>query len=325
MVIEILIKVFTLNFITYYISQKILKEDRIHYIKTIVVSILTTAIYMMLRKTIDDVIFLTIVQYLVQLIFIKMIIEDSSKNVLIGNLISNAITYVLWGIAGVIGFLNMILKINNSIIRVALTSAVSFILLSLFMRMKRITNGLTFLDKKTQNDYLDIIVVPICTFLILAYCIVGNYYEGFIITKQIFVTFALLAIILFIMIQKTITMYYKQRLLQRTIEDYKEEIANKDKQIEKLSDEKFKISKVNHEFYNRQKALTKKVTDFISNYSVEIGNELTIIDQINDLTKSYSSKLEEIKTLDKLPATDIIEVDDMLRYMQAECRKNNIY
>ena len=113
MVIEILIKVFTLNFITYYISQKILKEDRIHYIKTIVVSILTTAIYMMLRKTIDDVIFLTIVQYLVQLIFIKMIIEDSSKNVLIGNLISNAITYVLWGIAGVIGFLNMILKINN--------------------------------------------------------------------------------------------------------------------------------------------------------------------------------------------------------------------
>ena len=47
MVIEILIKVFTLNFITYYISQKILKEDRIHYIKTIVVSILTTSIYMM--------------------------------------------------------------------------------------------------------------------------------------------------------------------------------------------------------------------------------------------------------------------------------------
>ena len=325
MVIEILIKVFTLNFITYYISQKILKEDRIHYIKTIVVSILTTAIYMMLRKTIDDVIFLTIVQYLVQLIFIKMIIEDSSKNVLIGNLISNAITYILWGFAGVAGFLPMILKINNSTISIALTSVVSFILLSLFMRMKRITNGLTFLDKKTQNDYLDIIVVPICTFLILAYCIVGNYYEGFIITKQIFVTFALLAIILFIMIQKTITMYYKQRLLQRTIEDYKEEIANKDKQIEKLSDEKFKISKVNHEFYNRQKALTKKVTDFISNYSVEIGNELTIIDQINDLTKSYSSKLEEIKTLDKLPATDIIEVDDMLRYMQAECRKNNIY
>ena len=127
-----------------------------------------------------------------------------------------------------------------------------------------------------------------------------------------------------IMIQKTLTLYYKQKLLSKTIEDYKSEIASKDEQIKKLSDEKFKISKLNHEFYNRQKALEKKVQDFVSNSNTETSSELSIMESINNLSKGYSGGLEKIKSLDKLPTTEIEEIDDMFKYMQSECKNNNI-
>ena len=126
------------------------------------------------------------------------------------------------------------------------------------------------------------------------------------------------------MIQKTLTLYYKQKLLSKTIEDYKSEIASKDEQIKKLSDEKFKISKLNHEFYNRQKALEKKVQDFVSNSNTETSSELSIMESISNLSKGYSGGLEKIKSLDKLPTTEIEEIDDMFKYMQSECKNNNI-
>ena len=127
-----------------------------------------------------------------------------------------------------------------------------------------------------------------------------------------------------VMVQKTLTLYYKQKLLAKTIEDYKTEIASKDEQINKLSDEKFKISKLNHEFYNRQKALEKKVQDFVSNSNIEASSELSVMESINNLSKGYTEELEKIKSLDKLPSTDIEEIDDMFKYMQSECKNNNI-
>lgn len=99
---------------------------------------------------------------------------------------------------------------------------------------------------------------------------------------------------MFIMIQKTLILYYKQKLLEKTMEDYEEEIKQKDEIIKELSEEKFKISKVNHEFYNRQKSLEKAVKDFINNTSTEMGNELTIINKINNLSKEYSNKMEKL-------------------------------
>ena len=94
------------------------------------------------------------------------------------------------------------------------------------------------------------------------------------------------------MIQKTLTLYYKQKLLAKNIEDYKSEIALKDAQIKSLSDEKYKISKLNHEFYNRQRALIHKVEE-ITSMNTEIADELDLSKQINDLTKEYTDKAQE--------------------------------
>lgn len=197
-----------------------------------------------------------------------------------------------------------------------------YLLISLFFKIKRFSKGFTFLKDRNKEDYLDIIMINISAFVMLVYCLFGNFYGD--ITKQILLTFIVVSIIMIIMIQKTLTLYYKQKLLHQTIEDYKNEISEKDKKIKELSDEKYKISKLNHEFYNRQKALEKKVADYISNVNVETANELAITEQIADLYKEYSDKLQNIKHADKLPVTEIEEIDDMFKYMQSECEKNNI-
>ena len=129
---------------------------------------------------------------------------------------------------------------------------------------------------------------------------------------------------MFIMIQKTLNLYYKQKLLIKTLKENEATIKNKEDEINKLSKEKYKISKLNHEFYNRQKALELKVQEFVNNTKLEIGQELSVTKQIENLSKEYSNKLTEIKGPDKLPSTDIEEIDDMFKYMQSECSKNDI-
>lgn len=82
-------------------------------------------------------------------------------------------------------------------------------------------------------------------------------------------------------------------MLEDTIHQYEEEIKEKDKQIEKLSKEKFKFSKISHEFHNRQKALELKVKEIVRNAQIknEIGEELGVIDRINVLSQEYSNSM----------------------------------
>ena len=180
---------------------------------------------------------------------------------------------------------------------------------------------MSFLQDPIGNEYFSMMLMEISAIVIFAYCIVVNSNHEF--SWNILGMFLVLSIIMIIIIQRTITLYYKQKLLAKNIEDYKSEIALKDAQIKSLSDEKYKISKLNHEFYNRQKALIHKVEE-ITSMNTEIADELDLSKQINDLTKEYTDKAQEIKTLDKLPTTGIVEIDDMFKYMQSECKSKNI-
>ena len=42
-----------------------------------------------------------------------------------------------------------------------------------------------------------------------------------------------------------------------------------------------------------------KVDNLLSNMNTEMANEISVIDQINNLSKEYSNKLEEIKHIEK--------------------------
>lgn len=322
--INTIIKFFCINLCILFLDTKIINE-KINKIKSLVIicfSFLLTLLYISLEKYIDKLLMI-IIMYVIQILFMKFIIvNDKNIPLLIVNLISNSIVYITFGISMLIeGLLIMGIKINNRIFNMLSIALIEITIIFIICKIKRLKYGLSFLKNK-NNEYLNIIMINISAIVILVYYLYGNYYGN--LTKQITICLILLAFVMFLLIQKTLTLYYKQKLLHQTIEDYKNEISEKDKKIKELSDEKYKISKLNHEFYNRQKSLEKKVADYVSNASVETANELAITEQIADLSKEYSDKLQNIKHPDKLPTTEIEEIDDMFKYMQSECKKNNI-
>lgn len=322
--VSTIIKTYFINFYILLLDYKIINKQRKfkNLIIVALISLLNTLIYVLIEQYIDQLLRILIL-YLIQLIFIKLISGKLTNNsYMIINLIANSIVYIVFGVSLLIEVLFIIFfNLNNRLINLILALIIEFVILCKIIKFRRFKYGLIFLQNE-NNEFINLILINISVIIIFLYYLFDNYYGN--LTKQLSICLILLAIIMFIVIQKTLTLYYKQKLLHQTIEDYKNEIAEKDKKIKELSDEKYKISKLNHEFYNRQKALEKKVADYVSNTNMEVGTELAITDKISELSKEYSSKLQNIKHPDKLPTTEIEEIDDMFKYMQSECEKNNI-
>ena len=231
-------------------------------------------------------------------------------------------SYGLFVVAVAIEFIfQKIFRIDSKIINIILALCTEIILIFRIIRIKRLKNGLLFLKKKL-NDYIEIALINISMLLVLIYGLIGTSYQKVI--EHIFFYFILLIIFMILIVQKTIVMYYKQKLIDDTINQYEKDIQEKDAEIKRLTNENYKISKTNHEFYNRQKALEHMVKKSVENYNIEAGKELEILDRINDLTVEHSEKMNENRNLPKLDLTDIPEIDDMFKYMQNECEKNNI-
>ena len=324
-VIDTVIKMFIINLFVFILFFKI-SNQKCNYLKIFVGSVMLSVIYVIEKNYINDDIFVLIIStYLMQNVFLWIIL--SNKNcIIVGNFISNTVVYILYSLSLIIEIaIKMIFSIEfdirNQTIDLILALAIEAIFLKCIMNLKRIKNGLSFLKDQVENEYFALMFMEISANIIFTYCIFVNSNDEF--SWNILAMFFVLSIIMVIMIQRTLALYYKQKLLAKNIEDYKSEIALKDAQIKSLSDEKYKISKLNHEFYNRQKSLIHKVEE-ITSMNTEIADELDLSKQINDLTKEYTDKAQEIKTLDKLPTTGIVEIDDMFKYMQSECDSKKI-
>lgn len=320
----LIIKNFYINIINIIIYLKLMDIKKINIkeiIKIVLISALISFVYVEINRNLWPILAI-IVQFCLQIIALRLMADTKQNSIVTKNLISNAIAYIGFVIAAVLTYPILHYINDNTFINLILMMIIETLLIFGFFKIKRFKRGFAFVKSKIDNDYIDIAMINIGALVILAYSLFDNYYGD--VTKQILFTFIVVGIIMIIMIQKTLTLYYKQKLLKQNIESYKEEIKEKDEKIKELSDEKFKISKLNHEFYNRQRALELKVEEFINNANMEASGELSIIDQIKNMTDEYSTKQQEINNVSSLPKTGITEIDDMFAYMQSECNKNKI-
>lgn len=325
--LNLILKSLVLNILTYCTFIKINNKKRINIITKLtilIVSALETCVYMLLRKYVSSMLTNMII-FFIQLIFLKLIFYGQENLVITSNLIANSMIYLLFTVSTLIeAILMYTIQIESKLLNLILILMIEIIMLIVFFKFKRFKNGFSFLQNKANGEYLDIIMINISSAAMILYCLFANDSGKGEVVKQVLIPLILSGIIMIIMIQKTLTLYYKQKLLEKDITEYENTIKEKDTKIEELSKEKFEISKLNHEFYNRQKALQLKVENIISNMSLEISDKLSVMNQINKLSKEYTGKLEDIKHTDKLPLTDIEEIDDIFKYMQNECKKNNI-
>ena len=319
--INTIVKTFGIYILAFITSFKIIGNKKISFLEWLTVvftSCFLTFLYIVLKKYID-VIFIITLSIIIQSIVMN-IMNSTGRIVSIPVLIANAISYSGFALSIAIELMpRQFLHIESNLINLILILIIETILILVILRLKRIKNGLSFLKNDNKNEYLELLVTSISCTIILAYGLFRKYH-GDAMIRHDFITVLTLGVFMVIIVKKTLNLFYKQNLLKRTIEDYEHEIKEKDDEIEKLSSEKFEISKLNHEFYNRQKALEEKIL----NMNLESGNELAALDRIKDLTDEYSDKLTKMKRIPELPLTDIEEINDLFKYMQSECYKHNI-
>lgn len=322
--INAIIKTFFVILFTYHIYKKIININfkLMENVIMVIVSCILSFWYI-ISKTYVNIILENIILYFLLSFVLAKVTDKPIGYSMIATLIALAISFVTFTIAVVLSFPFQTL-LNNKIAMLIGIIIIQEIMIFAIFKVKRLKNGITFIKNKTNSDYIDIVMINIGAIVVFIYCLFGN--KDINLTKHILIPFIMLGTIMGIMIQKTFTLYYKQKLLEKNITDYKNDISERDAKIKKLSDEKFEISKLNHEFYNRQKSLELKVKEFVNNANLntEIASELNVMEQINNLSKEYSSKHEKIKNPSKLPLTEITEIDDMFKYMQNECKENNI-
>ena len=263
---------------------------------------------------------------MVQIISLLMFIALIFSNKVNGNIgysimittISISTNYIICIISSSINFFIFRLLPSNTYIVLLGTLIIYVFFYKVICNVKKFRKGITFFKKNEHNEYLGLVISNIAVVIFFSFAIFGNIQVNREVARALLVYMILFFIIMFITIQKSLQLYYKQKLQEREVEEIKEELKNKDKEIKELEKENLKLNKKNHSIAHKQKSLEYELEQMVLNNQVADGNQVK--DKIENLSKEMQNETVSIE----LTKTGINEIDSMLKYMQSECVKNKI-
>ena len=310
------IKMLVMSLFTSYSNKKVLNlEEKINYkwaIMYIITAILSICMSMLLNREINTTIFTLICISIIYTIIYKFKIMYS----MLISAVSISINQILFYIASTFIYFPMkLLNIENRYLAFILIALVQAILLFLFWKIKRIRNGITFLKKWKNDEYINLLLLNASSAILFLIVIISNYQEG--ITSKFGVMLIIFAIVMFITIWKSLQLYYKQQMLEKVLEKTQKDLADKTEEVKKLEAENLSFSEISHSIAHRQDSLKHKLEKLSKN--TEFADEISINAQIDNITKDLRKK-----TKIELEKTGIEIVDDMLDCMQAKCVENDI-
>lgn len=234
--------------------------------------------------------------------------------------ISLALNYAILFMAIIIVFFinNKLIPIENDIISFLIIILIDVIILGFLFKSKRLKYGVISLQNNISNDYVELIILSIS---------IGILYIGMIFyDMQIFVIrdfmfiFIIFAALMFITIQKSLQLYYKQKMLIKELDETKEDLTRAENKIKILEKENIEESKKRHTIIHKQKSIEYKLEEMLTKTEMSTEEAAEVRERLEKLNKEiYTEK--EVMELDK---TGINSIDDMLKYMQSECVKNKI-
>lgn len=312
-------KIYCISIYIYYIAFKIMNET-LKNKKGVIFNFLIIAIVALIHlkiKSISNLFYSIIFLIFILSIMIAVVTKRNIGYSICVTTISASIGFILFFFAVSISFLpNAILGIKNNFIGLVILIIIYAILIYMFLKIKRFKKGFIFLQKRIGNEYFDILILNMSVIILFAVIILSNYDK--VLTRRLFIGFIIFSIIMFVTIQKSLQLYYKQKLLIQDLEETKKELENKKQEIEELEKENLNFSKTSHSLAHKQKSLEYKINQLLTNS--ETASEIDIRDRVNNLSKEIYKEAETVQ----LSKTEIPEIDDMLEYMQSECIKNKI-
>ena len=263
----------------------------------------------------------TFIGMVVMIILFSILCSISSKcgmgYTIVIAIMSLSINYVIFVVAITIVFLiNVKSSIQNDFINLSFMMLIDLILLKGLFSIKRFKYGITFLNK--NNQYIDLILLNICVSILFSSIIFSN--MNIEISKELFVEFIISIIVMCITIQKSLQLYYKQKMLIKELDETKEDLARAENKIKILEKENIEESKKRHTIIHKQKSIENKLEEMLTKTEMSTEEAAEVRERLEKLNKEiYTEK--EVMELDK---TGISSIDDMLKYMQSECVKNKI-
>lgn len=263
----------------------------------------------------------TFIGMVVMIILFSILCSISSKcgmgYTIVIAIMSLSINYVIFVVAITIVFLiNVKSSIQNDFINLSFMMLIDLILLKGLFSIKRFKYGITFLNK--NNQYIDLILLNICVSILFSSIIFSN--MNIEISKELFVEFIISIIVMCITIQKSLQLYYKQKMLIKELDETKEDLARAENKIKILEKENIEESKKRYTIIHKQKSIEYKLEEMLTKTEMSTEEVAEVRERLEKLNKEvYTEK--EVMELDK---TGINSIDDMLKYMQSECVKNKI-
>ena len=318
-VIADIVKLYCIIIGTYYLNIKITNSSEEKKIIKKVIILVILFVVCMLIKYIKEILgygysIISLI-ILIGLFYSYMMKKKISYSIII-SFISLSINYVLFIASTIITFfIFFIINTQSDYINIIIILTIYILLLYRFKKIKRFKKGIIFLQNKLQDEYFNILLLNISSEILFILIILSNYNREN--AETVGTAFIFFSIMLFITIQKSLQLYYKQKQLIKNLDETKKELEEKKKEIQELEEENLKFSEKSHSISHQQKSLAHKIEKL--ELKNEIGEESGIKERLNDISK----KLEQKEAV-KLSETGVTQVDDMLDYMQSECIKNKI-
>ena len=262
---------------------------------------------------------------ILMLIFLVSIISASLTKKSIGYsivmvTISLALNYAMLFIAiSIVFFINSkIVSISNDVINFIMIILLECVMFYFIFKSKRFKYGIISLQNNINNDYIELIILSISIGILYIGMIFYDM-QTLVIRNFIFI-FIIFAALIFITIQKSLQLYYKQKMLIKELDETKEDLARAENKIKILEKENIEESKKRHTIIHKQKSIEYKLEEMLTKTEMSTEEAAEVRERLEKLNKEvYTEK--EVMELDK---TGINSIDDMLKYMQSECVKNKI-
>lgn len=319
-------KMIVINFFIYLIYQKIIncKNIKSNYIVVFIISVIGAMVYITLNKYIPTLIMI-IILYFFYGIIINKFTEDKMNYVVY--IFSCVIAYLMYVIATIIsGILLLLLFTNvkaNNPISLAIIPSITILLYYLIFKTKRFKNGFNFFKSKKINKNIINFTILFTGIVIILYVLCQKT-NNEIFNTGLFMGTIILVEGLIIWTKNQITKTYKSRMRDRTIEMQKAEIDENARIIEELKAENIKLASAVHKYNKKFSSLEFAMKNALeTGVNTEFANELAVIlKETKDASVNFAKEVEIKKN--KLPLTNNVGIDNMLKYMQDEARKKDI-
>lgn len=311
-----LIKIFVIVLYTYYIELIIINKRTSKKVNILLsIFFIIIVIFCKMLKDLYGFIYYIVYLILILSVIIFKICKNSITQSIISTTIALSINYIVFFISAMLSFmLSAMFSIVSDYYNLTIILIIYSTLIYVFSKIKRLSKGITFLREKLKNEYTDIIILNISIIVLIFVILISNNKQT--IGGKIGFGFIILSIIMFITIQKSLQLYYKQKLQEREVSEIKDELENKEKEIKELEKENLNLNKINHSLSHKIKSIKYE----LNQTTIKTQTQKELKDRIDKIAKQMQDKTIKVE----LNKTNVEEIDNMLEYMQSECINNKI-